>query len=103
MARTFAAVDSETNETFLEFRAAKGETFPFVNPKTGKRTLYPAESCYWTRDGKAKFPPTLVILNERLGKPGQTICPDCGRKVKLYNPMPPDNLMQAAWEASQKK
>lgn len=94
-------VDSVTGEPIENFRAPRGATFPFVNPKTGASTLYPAEACYWTKDGKAKFPPTYVILNDRLGKPGPTKCPDCGRTVRLFNPMPPDSLMQQAWDAFQ--
>lgn len=95
--------DSETGEVFENFSTPSNESSPFANPKTGKRTLYPAEACYWTKDGKAKFPPTFVILNERLGITAPTKCPDCGRPVRRFNPLPPDNLMQAAWEASQKK
>ncbi|MBN8596623.1 MAG: hypothetical protein J0L78_03010 [Planctomycetes bacterium] len=100
-ARTMPVVDVETGQAFTDFRAPRGATFPFVNPKTGKATLFPAEACYWTKDGKAKFPPTYVILNDRLGKPGPTKCPDCGRNVRLFNPMPPDALMQQAWDAAQ--
>lgn len=94
--------DVETGEVFEKFRMPDGKSFPYVNPKTGKSTLFPAEVCYWTKDGKAKFPPTFVILNERLGKTGPTICPDCGRSVRRFNPMPPDALMQAAWDAAQR-
>lgn len=96
-------MDSETGEVFTGVDIKSDKSIPFANPKTGKRTLFPVESCYWTRDGKAKMDPTFVILNERLGKPGQTLCPDCGKPVKRFNPRPPDNLMQAAWEASQNK
>ncbi len=96
-------MDSESGEVIDQFSIPRGETFPYANPKTGKRTLYPVETCFWTKDGKAKFPPTYVILNERLGKPGPTTCPDCGRRVTVYNPTPPNDLMQAAWDASQKK
>lgn len=95
--------DSESGQLIEVYTINKGDTLPYVNPKTGKRTLYPVEACHWTKDGKAKFPPTYVILNERMGKPGPTICPDCGRRVTIYNPTPPNNLMQAAWDASQKK
>ncbi|MFO0861718.1 MAG: hypothetical protein U0570_14310 [Phycisphaerales bacterium] len=98
-ARTMPVVDSETGKAIEDFRAPKGVSFPFVNPATGRATLYPAEACYWTKEGKAKFPPNYVILNERLGKPGVTRCPECGRTVKLFNPMPPDNLMREAWDA----
>jgi len=100
-ARTMPVVDAETGKVYPEYRADRGASFPFKSPETGKNTLYPAEACYWTKDGKAKFPPNYVILNERLGKPGQTRCPECGKTVKLYNPMPPDALMQQAWDAAQ--
>jgi hypothetical protein len=96
-------MDSESGEVIDQFSIPRGETFPYANPKTGKRTLFPVETCFWTKDGKAKFPPTYVILNERLGKPGPTTCPDCGRRVTVYNPTPPSSLMQAAWDAANKK
>lgn len=96
-------MDAETGEVFEKYSVGRGENRPYLNPKTGKRSLYPIELCYWTRDGKAKFPPTYVILNEMRGVSGPTICPDCGRRVTLYNSRPPDSLMQAAWDASQKK
>jgi len=98
-ARTMPVVDIETGKAITDFRAARGASFPFVNPASGKATLYPAEACYWTKDGKAKFPPDYVVLNERLGKPGPTRCPVCGRNVRLFNPTPPDSLMQQAWDA----
>lgn len=102
-ARSMPVVDTETGKAYPDFRAPRGATFPFKNPDTGKPTLFPAEACYWTKDGKAKFPPNYVILNERLGKPGPTRCPECGKTVKLYNPMPPDALMQQAWDAQASK
>jgi len=97
-------MDSVTGEYIEEFPFT-GErlVFPAVNPKTGQRTLFPVELCYWTKDGKAKLDPTPVILNQWLGKTGQTTCPDCGRSVSKGNRMPPDALMQAAWDAAQKK
>lgn len=101
--RTMTVVDIDTHEVIPEYVAGRGKSVPFTNSKTGKATLYPAEACYWTKDGKAKFPPTFVVLEERMGKPGPTRCPDCGRVVKLYNPPPPDVLMQAAWDAYQRK
>jgi hypothetical protein len=91
-------VDMETGEIFEGFRIRPGEGAPFKNPNTGKNTLAPAEACYWTRDGKAKLEPTHVLLNEVMGKPGPTICPDCGRKVVGRNPMPPVQLMNEALE-----
>lgn len=99
--RLWPAVDAETGEAFPDFKVGDGEMYPWVNPKTGKKTVYPAESCYWTKDGKAKLEPTLVILNSLLGKKNQpTICPDCGRTVTAHNPMPPTQLLV---EAAKKK
>ncbi|MGH7242883.1 MAG: hypothetical protein ACREJD_05640 [Phycisphaerales bacterium] len=95
--------DAETGEVFEQFSVARGENMPYRNPKTGKNSLYPVETCYWTKDGKAKMTPTFVILNSTLGKPGKTTCPDCGRSVVMYNPRPPDALMRAAWESEQPK
>lgn len=92
--------DSETGEVNDHFPLpTDGQGYPAVNPKTGKRTFYPSESCYWTKDGKAKLQPTYVILNSWLKKPGPTRCPDCGRTVTKSNRMPPDALMQQAWDA----
>ncbi|MBX3389507.1 MAG: hypothetical protein KF691_08640 [Phycisphaeraceae bacterium] len=94
--------DSETGEVDVHFPLPDdGRGYPAVNPKTGKRTLYPAESCYWTKDGKAKLDPTYVILNGWFEKPGPTKCPDCGRTVTKSNRMPPDALMQKAWDAAE--
>ena len=93
-------IDSVTLEVFEDYGIREGETIPYKNPKTGERTLYPAEKCYWTRDGKAKLEPTYVLLNETIGKPGPTICPDCGRRVVGHNPMPPLELLQEAENAA---
>lgn len=93
--------DSETGEVFKQIDIRQERSIPFSNPKTGKRTLFPAEECYWTKDGKAKLEPDYVILNERMGKPGRTTCHVCGRTVTRGNAMPPDALMQQAWDAAQ--
>jgi hypothetical protein len=96
---TLTLMDIETREVFhLPIKAE--EHLPFTNPKTGHKTLYPVEACYWTKDGKAKLEPTLVVLEETMGKPGPTKCPDCGRIVRHMNPQPPDSLMQEAWDAA---
>ena len=92
-------VDSVTSEVFVDFGIKDGDSFPYENPKTGQRTLFPAEKCYWTKDGsawKAKREPTYVLLNEYAGKKGDTICPDCGRKVVPHNPAPPMEMMNQA-------
>ncbi len=93
LSRIRAAVDSATGEAFPSVEVEDGTAWPWVNPKTGQRTLYPAEFCHWTKDGKAKFEPTYVLLNEIVGKPGKTICPDCGRVVVAHNPLPPNELL----------
>ena len=85
-------IDGETGEVFESYKIAEGMVYPYENKKTGKKTLYPAEKCHWTKDGKAKIEPTYVLLNEYVGKPGPTICPDCGKPVRAHNPLPPSNL-----------
>lgn len=101
--RLRVVIDSETGKVYEKFKIKEGLTIPFVNPDTGKNTLFPAESCFWTKDGKAKVEPTYVLLNEVVGKPGPTLCPDCGRKVTFHNPQPPNELMIKAFEAAAKK
>lgn len=76
-----------------KFYAPAGATAPYKSPTTGKNAVWPAERCYWTKDGKGKTVPTLVLLNSLVGKPGDTICPDCGRKIYPRFPMPPDKVM----------
>lgn len=78
------------SETGKEFTASidDGESYPRTSPYTGKKTGYPAEACYWTRDGKIKSTPTYVLVNSYLDKPGPTFCPDCGRLVVARNPRP---------------
>jgi hypothetical protein len=76
----------------FEYSMNVGETYPVLSPYSHKKTGYPVEKCYWTRDGKRKREPTYVILNEFLGKNGDTICPDCGRIVVGHNPAPPDSI-----------
>ncbi|MBS0191346.1 MAG: hypothetical protein U0573_09790 [Phycisphaerales bacterium] len=102
LARFSVVKDSETGEVIKEF-PLPDEGYPAVNPKTGKRTIYPAEACYWTKEGKAKLDPTYVILNAWFGKKDVTRCPDCGRTVTKSNPMPPDALMQKAWDDANRK
>lgn len=89
-------IDAESGEVFLEYGITTGSNAPWKNPKTGKMTLFPAEKCFWTKDGQAKLEPTLVLLNRYVGKDAVTICPDCGRKVVLHNPMPPGDLIEKA-------
>lgn len=101
--RSLTLMDSVTGEMFTSIPNEEGAVAPFENPKTGKRTLFPPESCYWTRDGKAKLEPTYVLLNEFVGKTGETVCPDCGRPVYRHNRMPPDDLMLKAFDEAEAK
>jgi hypothetical protein len=84
------------------FRAPSGSMPPFNSPSTGKPMVFPAERCYWTKDGKGKLEPTLVLLNEFIGKPGPTNCPDCGREVYPRFPYPPAAVMDEAVKANRK-
>ncbi len=93
---TRVMIDTKSGEVFPKYRLKIGDIQPFANPKTGERTLVPAEACFWTREGNAKSEPTYVLLNQYKGQSGDTICPDCGRKVTQHNPMPPDEMMSKA-------
>lgn len=93
---------SETGKTF-DYKMTEGEHWPVLSPYSHKLTGYPTEPCYWTRDGKRKSKPTYVILNEHLGKPGDTICPECGRVVIGHNPLPPANVPLAPETAAATK
>lgn len=99
VSRYRTVLDAETGELVRDFYVKDGTLYPWVNPKTGKATLFPPELCFWTKDGKAKTEPTYVLLNELAGKPGKTICPDCGREVVGHNPKPPMDLMLEAYKA----
>ena len=87
MSRDRVFICSETGKTF-EYAIKIGDTFPVRSPHSGKETGYRAEPCYWTRDGQIKNDPTWVLLNQTLGKPGPTFCPDCGRLVTEMNNPP---------------
>jgi hypothetical protein len=79
-------VDSTTMKPFRH-ELKEGESMPIKAP-SGSNTGYPAELCYWTKDGQTKDDPTPVLLNDRIGKSGPTFCPDCGRLVVGHNPLP---------------
>jgi hypothetical protein len=79
-------VDAQTGKAFI-YEISPGETYPVPAPSGGK-TGYPAELCFWTKDGKTKTEPTAVLLNQWAKKPGATFCPDCGRLVVPHNPPP---------------
>jgi|SRR6266496_1599965 len=87
MSRERVFICSETHKPF-NYDLKMGDTIPVYSPHSGKNTGYPAELCYWTKDGKSKDKPTPVLLEEALGKPGPTFCPDCGRLVVGHNPAP---------------
>jgi len=95
LASSAPAICSETGEVFERFVAPR-EAQPWTNPKTDKRTLWPAERCFYTKDGKVKSKPTFVFLKAWLGEKGETICPDCGRRVVLRNPAPKGEDIEAA-------
>jgi len=82
-------IDAKTGKPF-EHTIRAGDFIPIKAP-SGENTGYPAELCYWTSDGKVKKDPTLVLVNARMGKPGPTFCPDCGRLVVVHNPPPDPN------------
>ena len=79
-------IDAETGKPF-NYELKIGDTIPVTAP-SGKKTGYPAEKCFWTRDGKTKTQPTLVLLNSYKGGKEPTFCPDCGRLVRGHNPAP---------------
>ena len=79
-------VDATTGKAFT-YEISAGESYPVKAPSGGK-TGYPAELCYWTKDGKTRTDPFPVLLNVYAKKPGPTFCPDCGRLVVPHNPPP---------------
>lgn len=93
----------EAGNTFQR-RLEVGQEFAATSP-AGKKA-FPAELCYWTREGKTKPTPTPVFLVQHI-KPGlPTFCPDCGRLVVLMNPAPTEGSTapptQAEYEARSK-
>lgn len=61
---------------------------PSVPTLPSGKQAFPAELCFWTKDGKPKDRPTPVLLNSYVNKPGPTFCPDCDRLVVGQNPSP---------------
>jgi hypothetical protein len=102
LSRFRPVIDSETGKLYEEFRISEESAFPWRNPETGRDTLYPAEACFWTKDGGAKLEPTYVLLNSFAGREGPTLCPDCGKPVVAHNPLPPVELLEAAAKAAGK-
>lgn len=86
--RTF--ICSETLKPY-QYELTTTSKIPAPSPFSGKNTGYPAELCYWTKDGKIKGPnekPTPVLLNTYRKQPEPTFCPECGRLVVARNPQP---------------
>jgi hypothetical protein len=79
-------IDSTTMKPF-NVTLKPGLELPCKAP-SGGMTGYPAEACWWTRDGKIRSEPFYVLLKQTMGKPGPTFCPDCGRLVVGHNPAP---------------
>lgn len=78
-------VCSESGRPF-KYAISIGENFPVASPFSRTKTGYPAEPCYWSKDGKLmEQPVTWVILNKTLNKDGDTKCPECGRVVVGHN------------------
>lgn len=103
LSRTRVMIDRDTGEVFEKYIIADGMTSPYPHPSSKKLSLFPAEKCYWTKDGKATTKPTYVLLREYKGEQGETICPDCGRRVVAHNPSPPAKLMSEAAGGSNDK
>ena len=79
-------IDSTTLKPF-KVTIEPGLQVPIKAP-SGGMTGYPAELCWWTRDGQIRKGPYAVLLNSTVDKPGPTFCPDCGRLVVGHNPAP---------------
>jgi hypothetical protein len=74
---------TETHKLF--FHTLKpGEKLPIYSSYSGKNTAYPADQCWWTKDGKLRSEPFYFLRNSYLGKRGPTFCPDCGRLFDPY-------------------
>ena len=77
-------IDADTGKPFAH-TLSLNDPIPVKAP-SGKNTGYPAEACYWTKDGKPKPEPTWVLMNTWKGSKEPTFCPDCGRLVVGHNP-----------------
>lgn len=77
-------IDAKTGQPF-PYELTIGDMIP-VNAPSGGNTGYPAEQCNWTADGKPGTKITYVLMNDWVGKPGPTFCPDCKRRVIANNP-----------------
>jgi hypothetical protein len=79
---------SETNKPF-DVTVEAGMMIPIKSPYSGKNTGYPAEMCWWTKDGQQAKEPHAVLLKKSVDpSAGPTFCPICGRLVVGHNPPP---------------
>jgi hypothetical protein len=76
---------AKTGKSFT-YTMKAGDSVPVMSPFSKERTGFRAERCTWTKDGMIKHDPTYVLLNETIGQPGPTFCPDCDRLVVGRNP-----------------
>lgn len=78
---------AETGRPF-NLTLQSGMKVPVLSPYSGRNTGYPAEFCYWTKEGTVKVEPAPVLMNDWLGKHEPTYCPDCGRLVTPHSAVP---------------
>jgi len=103
LTRYVPVINAKTGEVIEKYDLkATSEPWPWA-AAGGERVLYPAELCFWNKDGSVRTKPTFVLLNTFRGEKGDTICPDCGRKVVPRNPPPPGDLMAKALEEDAKR
>jgi hypothetical protein len=99
--RTF--ICAETLKPY-QYELTATSKIPAPSPFSGKNTGYPAEMCYWTKEGKIRPTPYPVLLNSYRKLPEPTFCPDCGRLVTVRNPAPQSGAKppptEAEWKAN---
>lgn len=75
-------------ETGYQFTIDIGKDFagwPIECEDTGQKNCYPAEVCRSETCRKDGGEGTWVVLNQWLGKAGETKCPNCGSPVRFHN------------------
>jgi hypothetical protein len=85
LARQRTFICEKTGKSF-QYELKEGDQIPVKSPFSGEKTAYPAELCYWTREGGVKAEPTAVLLATYRNQRGPTFCSDCGRLVVGHNP-----------------